>query len=310
MNWAHVHLLLNHFPTVGFGVGLGLFLVAVIAKNEELKRVGLVIFFLIAVVSIPTYVTGTASKELLRDRSDVSQVLVRGHEDAALLAFVFMEITGFIAWLGIWQSRLISRLARWNVITVAILSIATFGLMARAANIGGEIRHPEIQSAQETAPAAETIGVAESIGSFVTEHTWMWPSCETLHFVGLSILFTVVLIVDFRMLGVARSISFEALYQLLPLGMLGFGINLLTGMLFFIGIPSQYTKNGVFYWKMLFVVLGGINVLYFTLLDEPWSIGPGDDAPLTAKVVAVSAIFLWVGVLFCGHMLPFIGNAF
>ena len=36
----------------------------------------------------------------------------------------------------------------------------------------------------------------------------------------------------------------------------------------------------------------------------------GDDAPLRAKVVAASAIFLWLGVLFCGHMLPFIGNAF
>src|SRR5438128_1778583 len=108
MNVAHVHLLLNHFPTIGFGIGLGLFLVALIGKNEELKRAGLVIFFLIAALAIPTYLSGNAAQEVLKDRTDLSQPLIRAHEDAALLAFMLMEITGFVAWLGIWQFRLIS----------------------------------------------------------------------------------------------------------------------------------------------------------------------------------------------------------
>ena len=56
--------------------------------------------------------------------------------------------------------------------------------------------------------------------------------CETLHFVGLCLLLGVVLTVDLRMLGVGKSLSFAALYQLLPLGMLGFTINLVTGMIF------------------------------------------------------------------------------
>ena len=58
------------------------------------------------------------------------------------------------------------------------------------------------------------------------------------------------------------------------------------------------------------MVLAAFNVMYFMLLDEAWAVGPGDDAPLTAKLVAASAIFLWIGVLFFGHMLPFLGNAF
>ena len=123
-------------------------------------------------------------------------------------------------------------------------------------------------------------------------------------------LFTVVLIVDLRMLGMIKSVSFEAVYQLLPIGMLGFGINLITGMLFFIGVPGQYVHNGTFFFKIVFVLLGGLNVLYFTVDDEPWAVKAGDDAPLTAKIAAASAIFVWVAVLFCGHMLPFIGNAF
>ena len=52
-----------------------------------------------------------------------------------------------------------------------------------------------------------------------------------------------------------------------------------------------------------------LNVLYFMLLDEPWTVGAEDEAPFGAKVMAASAIFLWIGVLFFGHMLPFLGNA-
>jgi hypothetical protein len=124
------------------------------------------------------------------------------------------------------------------------------------------------------------------------------------------LLFAVVLIVDLRMLGMAKSVSFAALYQLLPFGMLGFTVNLITGMMFFISTPGQYTKGYAFAWKMVFVVLGGINVLYFMLFDEPWRVGTGDDAPLTSKLVAASAIIVWIGVLFWGHMLPFIGQSF
>ena len=51
MNLPQVHLLLNHLPTVAYAVGLGLLLVAVIGKSEELKQASLVILFLIAVLT-------------------------------------------------------------------------------------------------------------------------------------------------------------------------------------------------------------------------------------------------------------------
>jgi hypothetical protein len=58
------------------------------------------------------------------------------------------------------------------------------------------------------------------------------------------------------------------------------------------------------------VMLAGLNALYFTLLDEPWSLGSGEDAPFTAKFAAASAMILWVGVMYFGSMLPFLGNSF
>lgn len=316
MNVAHLHILLNHFPTIGTVIGIGLFLVALVGKNDDLKRASFGVFFVMALLALPAYLSGKAAEATIEDFPGVSAALIETHEDAALLAFMFMEVTGVVAWLGLWQFRRISRLARWNVPAVLLLSIVTLGLMTRAATMGGEIRHPEIRAGQETTATEGAAGsergwlTSASLASFVNDRTWVWPASETLHFLGLGLLFGVVLFVNLRMLGMTKSVSFAALHRLLPWGILGFGINAITGMLFFLAAPGQYTQNAAFYWKVGLMLLAGINVLYLTVFDEAWAVGPDDDAPLTAKMVAASAIFLWVGVIYCGRMLPFIGNAF
>ena len=306
MNLIHLHLLLNHVPTVGTVIALGLFLVSLVGKSDDLKRASLAVFFGIALLSLPTYMTGNAAQAAIKGRQGVSEDLVETHRDAALPALVLMEITGLVAWLGLWQFRRISRPTRWNLSAVLLLSVVTLGLMARAADIGGDIRHPEIASGTV---GSEWIKSA-SIASFVLGRPWVWPASETLHFIGLALLLGVVLVVNLRMLGIGKNLPFAALHRMLPLGILGFGINSMTGMLFFIATPGQYTQNVAFFWKIVLVMLAGVNLLYLTMFDEPWALGPGDDAPLTSKVIAASAIFLWVGVIYCGRMLPFIGNSF
>jgi uncharacterized membrane protein len=310
MNAPHIHLLLNHFPTVGFCIGLAVFAIALFRKSDELQEAGLVMFFLIAALSIATYVSGNDAQDALKDTPGVSEALVNAHESAALVAFIFMQLTGFFAWVGLWMLRRISRVATWNLVVVSVLAIVTFGLMARAANVGGEIRHAEIQDAQVESSDSSSPTLARSWGKFVEGHTWVWPTCETLHFVGLSMLFGIVLTLDLRMLGVGKNtLSFEALYQLLPLGMLGFTMNLVTGMMFFVATPKQYT-GFLFFLKMMLVVMGALNVLYFMLCKAPWTVHDGNDAPVVTKLVAASAIVIWIAVLFCGHMLPWLGNSF
>ena len=356
LNLAHLHLLLNHFPTVGFGVGLGLFIVALAAKSDTLKQVGLGIFFLIALLTMVVYLSGNAADLAIGKLPGVSESLIAVHEDAALLAYVFMELTGFAAFLGLWQLRRTARNTSWNLPAVSILSIVTFALMARAATLGGEIRHSEIRSAVDTATvekhtitveeqqivtsedvdaapseddnttieeqpvgAVEELPTAEpgqkddgstvaSIAAFVNDNLWVWPACETLHFIGMCILMGVVLLVNVRMLGMMKNVSFAAIHRLLPLGMLGFAINLITGVLFFIGAPARYINNVGFQWKMVLLLLAGMNTLYFTSFKQVWSVGPEDDAPLKAKVISVCTMLLWIGVMYFGRMLPFFGK--
>src|SRR5678815_856157 len=254
MNPAHIHLLLNHIPTIGFAIGLALFVVALLLRKSDLQRVGLVIFFLTAALTVATYVSGNDSREALKETEGISDPLMQAHEDAALIAFGFMQITGFLSWIALWIWGRPARFARWNTGLILIFAALTFVLMARAAYAGGAIRHPETEAAKTIPLDPSVPTLARSWGTFTEDHSWVWPACETLHFVGLCLLFGVVLILNLRMLGVGKALlSFADLYQLLPLGLLGFGLNLVTGMMFFIATPEQYT--GLFFFlKMALIV--------------------------------------------------------
>ena len=324
MDLTHAHLLLNHVPTIGFGVGLFLFLWSLLSGSFDLKRASLVLFTGVAILTIPTYWTGNAAAEIICVGIDpgaadfaqsptcpdqaVSKSLILTHEGAALIAFGVIQLTGAFAWLGLWQIRRFKQPSQWNIMVVLVLSLLAMGLVARAANIGGEIRHSEIREKPEVTTAEGHF--ARKVGLLVTQAPYGWPSLETLHFIGLSLLIGVVLVIDLRMLGVLKQTSFSTLHRLLPWGILGFALNAVTGMLFFVAAPGQYAHNIAFVWKIALMMLANANMLYFTLFDEAWALQPGDEAPFTAKFASVSAIVLWVAVLYFGSMLPFLGNAF
>jgi len=321
MSLAHLHLLLNHFPTIGMIMAVALLAAGMARKSNELNRASLAIFVGIALLTIPTYVTGNAAREEIcktppnsapdacpEPYPGVSEAAAEAHETAALPAMALMEITGALAWLGLWHLRRSARLPHWALMATLLCAIVTLGLASRAALLGGEIRHAELREAQQAAAAAP--GAVRALGSWIVNTPWMWPTCETIHFLGLSLLFGVAAAVDLRMLGLMKSVSFPALHRLLPWGILGFGLNLVTGMLFFVASPQQYDQSLLFYLKLVLILAAGANLLYFTMFEEVWSVGPGDNPPLRARAVAAATLVLVVGVLYCGRMLPFLGTSF
>jgi hypothetical protein len=151
------------------------------------------------------------------------------------------------------------------------------------------------------------------LSGFVTGHSWVWPACETLHFMGLALLIGNVGLLDLRLLGVAKQLPLVPLSRFVRWAVLGFVINLLTGIMFFAGNPFQYINNVAFGWKIAFIMLAGVNVLLFYVTGvfrKVEALRPGDDAPISAKIIAAASLFLWVGVMYMGRMLPYIGNSF
>ena len=312
VNLAHLHLLLNHVPTVGAVVALGLLIVAFIRRDERLKLVGLEVLFAIAVLTLPVYMSGVGAYQKIRNQPGVSDTAIRIHQDVALFGFTWMEFAGFIGWLALWQARRHGRAARGLIpVATALLTMALV-VMARAATIGGDIRHPEIRAVADPFGSLDpTQFLAAKISNVMVNSPWAWPASETVHFLGLSLSFGVLLAVNLRILGVMKRVPFAEVHRLLPWGMLGFGANLITGMLFFVGQPRQYLDSAPFYWKIVFLMIAGANFLYLTVFRNAWGETPGAwTASGTDKAMAYVSMFAWLAALYCGRMLPFIGHSF
>ena len=152
--------------------------------------------------------------------------------------------------------------------------------------------------------------IATNLAPYVYALPWTWPIMETLHFFGLCLLLGGLIVIDLRLLGVNRIIPAMTVHDLLPYVIFGFGINLVTGVLFFVGDPHRYAPNIAFQLKMVLVVLAGLNALYYQFKIAPeiggWS--ERTKIPMNAKLVGASSLVLWFGVLSYGRLIPYLGT--
>jgi uncharacterized membrane protein len=314
MNLAHLHLLLNHFPIIGTVIGLGLFVVSLVGKNDDLKRAGLIVFAFTALLTIPTFFSGVGAQGAIGGSPGVSKALIQEHEASAMLATLFMQITGALALVELWRRHRITTRVRWdwNLVSILLFSILTVGVMTRVGSTGGEIRHPEMWSAAETAAPAGALTrvvralepVPDRVTELMTISKWWWAFMMDLHFIGLALLIGTIGLLDLRMLGFAKQLPIGPLHRLVPWAMAGFGINVATGILAFTGMPLYYTYDVAFWLKMLAILLLGLNVAAFYLtntFEAVVDLGPGDDAPPMAKFIAGSSLFLWFAVIALGR---------
>jgi hypothetical protein len=151
-----------------------------------------------------------------------------------------------------------------------------------------------------------TLGSIEIVKPFMSSK-WGWPVCESLHFFGLSLLIGTVGMFDMRLLGMAKRIPFAALHRLIPWGIGGYVLNIITGSMFLVSAPDQYLYNSAFHLKMLFMGLAGLNVLMFytAMFRKVRVLGAGADAPLAARWIGGASLLLWTGVIIFGRLLTF-----
>src|SRR5512134_2991138 len=136
MNAPHLHLILNHVPTIGTAIALGLLLLSLFRRQEALRRVSLEVFYVLALLTLPAYLSGVATGLQLEQMAEVSVEAIARHHDGAVVAFLVMLLTGAVAWLGLWHWRRAGRLSGLNTALVLALALLTLVMMGGTATMG------------------------------------------------------------------------------------------------------------------------------------------------------------------------------
>ena len=305
--WAHIHVILNHLPTVGFVFALFLFVLGLARGNQGMKRAGLVTFVICSILGAPTYVTGAAAMFALTEPpvAGISKALINAHRDWAVIALFGLGATGAAAWIELFRYRYLGRYSKTSLNVVLVLAILTLGVMAVTGSRGGLINHPEIHEAGEILASNSNAGWSVVIEQLINNVIWFVP-WQTGHFFGYTLVFVTVLVVCLRILGVFKSMPFSAVHRLLPLGVFGVMINVFTGMLMLMADTARYVSEPSFWPKMFFLPIGAIAVLYFSVSENLWRVKAGDDATIGAKAVAVLVFASWIIVIMGGRLLPYV----
>jgi hypothetical protein len=149
--------------------------------------------------------------------------------------------------------------------------------------------------------------IAHSPVRDLMQTAWAWPIVESVHFLGLCLLIGCIGAFDLRLLGIAKRVPIAAMHRLIPFGILGFVINISSGVMFVLTEPDQYIYNSSFHLKLLFMIVGGLNasLFYLTSYRQVFSAHASLDAPRRAKLIAAISLGAWVSVIVCGRLITF-----
>jgi uncharacterized membrane protein len=152
MNWAHIHLAVNHLPVLFLPVALAMLAAAQARKSAELRKAGLVWLVVAALAGAGAYLTGEPAEEVVEDRPGISDAAIEAHEEAAFGAVLATGAAGILALVVLVAGWGDHRPASGMFAATVAAALLAGALMARTANLGGHISHPEIRG-----PAAATV---------------------------------------------------------------------------------------------------------------------------------------------------------
>jgi uncharacterized membrane protein len=150
MNAAHWHLTVNHLPLIFPIVGALVLTVGFIIKSDVVKRTSFLIFIIGALASIAAMSTGEGAEEVIEQLGINSNNYIETHEEIAETFSILSYVLGAVSLFGMWVN--IKRLSFSNTLNWAILafSIAVIMVGKETGTTGGEIRHTEIRTSENS----------------------------------------------------------------------------------------------------------------------------------------------------------------
>ncbi|MBA4285305.1 MAG: hypothetical protein C0434_07205 [Xanthomonadaceae bacterium] len=148
------------------------------------------------------------------------------------------------------------------------------------------------------------------VAAALAESALAYPLVEGLHLIGLAVSVGLLVLTDLRLLGLfLREVpADQVLHQLRPWTLGGFAVTFVSGLLLFIASATSLIDNPAFLLKLLFIVLAGINALYFEfrLARRPTAWVAAVRLPTAVRYAGAASLGLWTLVVITGRLIPYV----
>ncbi len=135
-----------------------------------------------------------------------------------------------------------------------------------------------------------------------------WPIMLGAHSLGLATIVGIVIVTSLRLLGLYTGVPCTTLYRFMPIAWTGFTINLISGLSLFITQADYYVTNGPFLTKMLFIVLGTVNLAWMhKVLKRDAAIWDATGTvPRTGTLLAAGSLLFWGFAVVTGRLIAYL----
>lgn len=151
---------------------------------------------------------------------------------------------------------------------------------------------------------------ATPLSQAIKATSWIIPIVQIIHILCIAVLFTSMLMLGARLLGVAgRRHSIDSFAsRFLPWMWWTLPVMLLTGATLVIAEPDRDLQNTAFYLKMSLLITVCAITLFFQRVSKSspgvWESSPGRRTQ--ARVIGLTSILLWTSIILCGRMIAYV----
>jgi hypothetical protein len=150
---------------------------------------------------------------------------------------------------------------------------------------------------------------ASALGQAMRQSLYLYPAVETVHIVGLALLFGSIAVLDLRLLGLGRDVSVTRLARhVLPWTAASFVLIVPSGLAMFTAHAMEFIDNPLFAIKLGLIFAAGLNAAAFHAgaLRSVAGWDTGAAPPLAALTAGALSLFLWIAVIACGRLLAYL----
>ena len=144
MNQTHIHLLITHLPIFGSMLGGIVLAHGLWTKSNQTIIAAYYVLIISSLGAGIAYLTGEGAEESVEHLQGVAKANIEQHKDFAVFALIALIILGLASVLGLFISLQKMQLTRTTAFVILLISIISFGLVARTGYLGGQIRHTEL----------------------------------------------------------------------------------------------------------------------------------------------------------------------